>query len=75
MAEKLGVYLKQRREQKYLTDRGRHSWYKREWFKKYIISQWFVVLIAEYVIGSPIEQKAIPRSGKTCGIQIRRPFY
>ena len=32
------------------------------WFKKYFIDQGFVVLIAEYILGSPIEQKAIPDS-------------
>jgi acetyl esterase/lipase len=30
------------------------------WFTKYFISKGFVVLIADYVLGAPIEQKAIP---------------
>lgn len=31
-----------------------------KWFKNYFISKGFVVLIADYVIGAPIEQNAIP---------------
>ncbi len=42
-----------------------------KWFKNYFINQGFVVFIAEYILGSPVEQKAIP-DGKAAIRWIRK---